>query len=126
MTGARLVCTAALRCGLASLAMLVMLVGMPSPAHGAAPRVKLLRGENLWRLDNGLVEVAIDVKQPRIVELRPLRQAQGKLCGGPNLFYVNRGHSAAALWEDAQRRADEELSRWPYSWWTQRPGTPGE
>jgi hypothetical protein len=69
-------------------------------------------------LDNGLVEVAIDVKQPRIVELRPR--------GGPNLFYVNRGHSAAALWEDAKRQAAAEVSRWPYSWWLQRPGTPVE
>ena len=35
---------------------------------------------------------------------------------GPLFVYVNQGPSVDALWDDARKRADAEVARWPYAW----------
>ena len=39
-----------------------------------------------------------------------------KKLGGPFLLYVNSGKNIQELWSDAKRKADEEVSEWPYQW----------
>lgn len=35
---------------------------------------------------------------------------------GPVLWYINEGENKESLWEDANKRAELEISSWPYKW----------
>ncbi len=35
---------------------------------------------------------------------------------GPVFVYVNNGESVDAMWDDAKKRADAEMAKWPYDW----------
>lgn len=45
----------------------------------------------------------------------PIRGEWQKL-GGPFFLYVNSGKSTADIWNDAKRKAAEEVVKWPYKW----------
>jgi rhamnogalacturonan endolyase len=35
---------------------------------------------------------------------------------GPYMIYVNTGENPTEMWVDAKRKAEEEVSKWPYDW----------
>jgi len=45
----------------------------------------------------------------------PVRGDWQKL-GGPFFLYVNSGKNTADIWNDAKRKAVEEVTKWPYQW----------